>query len=307
MEENKNKSVVTSYRLKEDTRDKLKDQLKDLGLTQEEYFNKVVSMMELENVKQNNIFAVNATELQDLTGRIYNLFIGLCDQGNSFLSNKDTELEELKVKYKDMLSDKENYITQQKQELQEVYDKISILQNENDNNKSELINVKLDYDKQLEQLEQSLQDKASLIEEYKAKNDTMSSIVNEYKQYKEEVETLKQLLTDSQSKNVELTNTISTNDNTINQLNNSIDELNNKHSEKIEQEKEKAEFEKDKAILELKAEYQQSIQELNTERMQEISEYQAKYKRLLEEMEQLRQEKANKKEKTSKKVVKKTE
>ena len=42
-----NKNVVTSYRLAQDTKDKLQQQLKDLGLTQEQYFNKVVGLMEL--------------------------------------------------------------------------------------------------------------------------------------------------------------------------------------------------------------------------------------------------------------------
>jgi hypothetical protein len=41
------KSVVTTYRLSQDAKGKLQQQLKDLGLTQEQYFNKVVSLMEL--------------------------------------------------------------------------------------------------------------------------------------------------------------------------------------------------------------------------------------------------------------------
>ena len=64
MEELKeNKSVVTSYRLTQDTKDKVQQQLKDLGVTQEQYFNRVVSLMELENVKQNGFIAQDVEKL----------------------------------------------------------------------------------------------------------------------------------------------------------------------------------------------------------------------------------------------------
>ena len=65
MEEVKeNKSIVTSYRLSQETKEKLQQQLKDLGLTQEQYFNKVVSTMELENVKQNSFLSMDTTVIQ---------------------------------------------------------------------------------------------------------------------------------------------------------------------------------------------------------------------------------------------------
>lgn len=290
MEEVKeNKSIVTSYRLKEDTKDKIKTQLDQMGLTQEQYFNKVVSMMELENVKQNNIFAINTTELQDLTQRIYNLFIGLCDQGNSFLGNKDTELEELKAKYKDMLFNKDNIITQIKDELQQVYNNLNVLQNENNNNKNELLNVKLEYNKQMEQLEGNLNDKTSLINEYKQKNDDLMGIISEYKQYKIEVEEYKKLLADAHAKNIDKDNIIKDNELNINGLNKDIEKLSQEHDAELENLKDKLIFEKDKSILELKQEQQQQLENLQDKYSNKINEYQNKYESLLKDMEKSKQ------------------
>ena len=287
MEEVKeNKSVVTSYRLAQDTKDKLKKQLDDMGMTQEQYFNKVVSIMELENVKQNNIFAVNATELQDLTQRIYNLFIGLCDQGNSFLSNKDTELEELKVKYKDMLFNKDNKITQLKDELQQVYNNLNIIQSENDNNKIELDKVKLEYDNQLEQLESNLKDKSLIVEEYTSKNNNLLKDLKEHEKYKIDLEEHKKLLSDAQLRELNLKNDLDANNKEVQKLNNDIEVLKQESQKELEQLKKELIFEKNKAILELKQEHQKAQEELNAKYNKEINEYQIKYKQLLQELEQ---------------------
>lgn len=289
------KSIVTSYRLKEDTKEKLQKQLKDLGLTQEQYFNKVVSVMELENVKQNNIFAVNATELQDLTQRIYNLFIGLCEQGNSFLSNKDVELEELKAKYKDMLLNKDNNITKLNQELQQVYDNITVIQNENEEHKNELNKIKIEHNKQSEQLESNLQDKLIIIEEYKGKNDMLLSDLAEYKQYKVEIEKLKVDLAAQQNKNSELNNTIKEITFKINNLNKDlkekdadIDNLKVKQEEQLKQVK----ADHQKEIEQLKKENELNIklavaevkEELNNKHNAEIEKHQEKYNLLLEKL-----------------------
>ena len=112
-----NKSIVTSYRLSQDTKDKLQQQLKDLGMTQEQYFNKAVSVMELENIKQNSFLIKDTTVIQSNLDAILNAFISIADSSNNLISNKDAELEALKAKYKDMLSEKESFITEEKQRI----------------------------------------------------------------------------------------------------------------------------------------------------------------------------------------------
>lgn len=298
MEEVKS-TIVTSYRLKEDTKEKIKQQLSSLGLTQEEYFNKVVGLMELENVKHNSLFAVNATEVQDLTQRLYNIFINLCDQGNSFLSNKDMELQELKAKYKDMLSDKENILQQQKQELQQVYTENTVLQNENEDHKIELMKVRTDYIKQLEQLESSLTDKTNLIEEYKGKNDMLLGQLKTYENYPKELETVKQLLADSQTKVINAEDRNKENTRRVEELIKEVEQLKKNHASQIEDiklrnkellenQKDKLTLEKDKAILSQERAHQEQLTEIQQRHNAEVEGYQAKYKELLEQLEHLK-------------------
>jgi len=266
-ENESNKSTVTSYRLKEDTKADIKRQLDSLGLTQEEYFKKVVSLMELENVKKNNIFAVNTDELQELTQRIYNIFINMCEQGNSFLSGKSTELEELKTKYKDMLLIKDNRITEQKQELQDVYIKIDVLQKTNDSNKLELANIRLKNDKQMEQLENNLKDKTLIVEEYKQKNDMLLSNLSEYKEYKEQYKIIEKELEQVKKDNDRLSTDKINLENTIIKLQDKINndsemisfykaeiENKNKSIEVYKVDIKALEEKKDKEIMSIKAE-----------------------------------------------------
>jgi len=84
-------------------------------MTQEQYFNKVVGFMELENVKQNSFLSKDTTVIQSNLEAILNAFISIADGSNNLINNKEIELEELKNKYKNMLSDKENCITKKKE------------------------------------------------------------------------------------------------------------------------------------------------------------------------------------------------
>lgn len=303
MEEQKeNKSVVTTYRLKEDTKNKVKEQLDSLGLTQEQYFNRVVSLMEMENVKKNNMFAVNASEIQELTERIYNLFIGVCDQGNSFLSNKDTEIEEQKQKYKEMLFNKENSITQLNDKLQQVYVDIDVIQKENQEYKSELDSIRLKNAEQVQQLQSNLEDKSSLINEYKTKNDDLLSIVSEYKEYKTKAEEYKKLLADAQAKNIEKDNIIKNNESTINQLKNNIDNLKQDSQKQMDQQKKEYELDKKIAVADVREEFNNKLNMQQEKHNKEIEKYQENYKEVLEELERERASHANKKSTSTNKI-----
>jgi len=278
------KNVVTSYRLSEDTKGKLQQQLKDLGLTQEQYFNKVVSLMELENVKKNSFLSKDTTIIQSNLDAILNSFINISDNSNNLINNKDLELEEEKVKYKNMLLSKENSITEAKQEFQQNYENLNLLKIENEDHKSELLNIRVEYNKQLEQMESNLIDKASLINEYKIKNDDLLSIVSEYKRYKPEVEEYKKLLSDAQTKNISTNDIIKNKDLSINELTRSIEKLNQDNQKEMISLKKENTLNIRLAVAEVKEDLNNKLNLDQQKHNAEIEEYQIKYKTLLGEL-----------------------
>ena len=276
MEENK--SIVTSYRLAQDTKDKLQQQLKELGMTQEQYFNKVVSVMEIENVKQNSFLSKDTTIIQSNLDAILNSFINIADGSNNLINNKDVELQDLKVKYKDMLSDKESFITEQKQELQDVYGNLLVAQNEDKEHKNELLSIGIEHNKQLEQLEGNLKDKNVIVEEYKSKNDDLLSIVAEYKQYKIQVEDYKKLLADSQARSIDLSNSIKDKDYNITQLNKVVEKLPQECEHELETLKKENQLNIKLAVAEAKEELNNKLSQEQLKYNKEIETYQTKYK-----------------------------
>jgi len=279
------KSIVTSYRLSQDTKDKLQQQLKDLGMTQEQYFNKVVGFMELENVKQNSFLSKDTTVIQSNLEAILNAFISIADGSNNLISNKDTELEELKNKYKNMLSDKESYITEQNQKLQNGYTTINVLQKENEEHNNELSSIVIEHNNQLEQLENNLKDKNLIVEEYKNKNDMILSDLAEHKKYKAELEEYKKLLADSQARNIDKDNIIKDNVYNINNLNNGIEKLKQDNQKEVETLKKENQLNIKLAIAEVKEALNNKLGQEQLKHNADIQEYHIKYKLLLEELE----------------------
>lgn len=284
MEEIKEKSKVTSYRLSPETKDKMKQQLKELGLTQEQYFNKVVSAMEIENAKKNSFLSKDTTIIESNLQAILNAFISICDSSNNLIGNKDEELIESNKKYKDILADKENLITQQKDELQEVYSNLIVVQNQNKEHETELSNIKSDYNKQLDQLGVNLKDKDFIVEQYKSKNDMVLNDLKEYKHYKNEIEDYKKTLEDNQAKIHDKDNTIKDNQYNINKLNLKIGQLEKDHKQEILNEKDKINIEKDKELLKLAKEQQVELNNKQDKYNKDIEDYQNKYKLLLDDI-----------------------
>jgi chromosome segregation ATPase len=230
--------------------------------------------------------------LEGYTNKIHQAFIGIIDK---------------------LESQKDDISENSQKNLQIYKEKISNLQNEIDSvtllntmNEEKLISVNNDnvaLKQQQNQLQESALDKLTIIKEYQGKNDTLTGILEEYKQYKVEVEQYKKSLADTQSKNIELKNSIKDRDfnitnlgkdietlkedheKVINGLTKSQEQLKDKHIEDIQQLNDKASITMDKALLKLQKEQQEQINQNQVKHNAEIQEYQSKYKSLLEELE----------------------
>lgn len=278
-----------SVRMEQEDKEKLLQMIQESGRSNKDFMSTLLSAYELNRAKiEIPDIAKDIEGLQALTQRINDYYVNIGKRIEDIQKSKDVEFTKEVEVYK-------SRIETLKAENEKVNnDFIGLQQSYN--------GISTDYEdikKQLQQLQESLNDKSLLVEEYKQKNDTMTGLLNEYKQYKTEAEEYKKLLADSQGKNVELTNSIKEKDFIIEKLNDevaaakqdketSISELNTKHSEAIGSVKEKVELQKDKTVLELKTQHQHENQELQHKHNEEIQEYQNKYKELLQELEQIK-------------------
>ena len=306
------KSTVLGIRLDTEERKRFDEFVGEEGKNNKDFLNTLLNLYELNKGKVKNINLVGDIDvLEGYTNKIYQAFIGIIDK----LENQKGDIAQNSQKNLQIYKDKIN-------NLQNEIDSVTLL---NSMNEKKLINVNNDnlaLKQQHNQLQESALDKLTIIKEYQGKNDTLTGILEEYKQYKVEVEKYKKSLEDTLSKNIELKDSIKDkdfiitnlgneienlkegNEKVINELTKNQERLNDKHIEELEQLKEKSSITMDKALLELQKVQQEQLSRNQLEHNIEIQEYQSKYKSLLEELEKKKTTPRVKKDSAAGKVVK---
>ncbi|MBU3174629.1 hypothetical protein [Clostridium estertheticum] len=300
------KSTVLGIRLDTEERKRFDEFVGEEGKNNKDFLNTLLNLYELNKGKVKNINLVGDIDvLEGYTNKIHQAFINVIDKLESQKGDISENGQKNLQIYKDKVSDLQNEIESVTLVNSMNEEKLIILSNDNTSLKE-----------QHNQLQESSQDKLTIIKEYQGKNDTLAGIIEEYKQYKVEVEQYKKSLADAQFKNIELKDSIKDKSFTVNNLSKDIvnlkeeheksingltksqEQLKDKHIEDIQQLKEKASITMDKALLKLQKEQQEQLSQNQLKHNAEIQEYQSKYKSLLEELE--------KKKKTTPRVKKDT-
>jgi len=306
------KSTVLGIRLDTEERKRFDEFVGEEGKNNKDFLNTLLNLYELNKGKAKNINLVGDIDvLEGYTNKIHQAFINIIDKLESQKGDiSENNQKNLQI-YKDKISDLQNEI-----------DSVNLLNSTNEEKLIILNNDNVALKEQHNQLQESSQDKLTIIKEYQGKNDTLTGILEEYKQYKVEVEHYKKSLEDTQSKNIELKDSIKDSDFTvinlgkdietlkeyhekvINELTKSQEQLKGNHIEYIQQLKDKASITMDKALLELEKKQQEQLTQNQLKHNAEIQEYQGKYKSLLEELEKKKTTPRVKKDSAAGKVVK---
>lgn len=287
------KSTVLGIRLDMEERKRFDEFVGEEGKNNKDFLNTLLNLYELNKGKVKNINLVGDIDvLEGYTNKIHQAFIGIIDKLESQKGDISENSQKNLQIYKEKISNLQNEI-----------DSVTLLNSMNEERLISINNDNLALKQQQNQLQESSLDKLTIIKEYQGKNDTLTGILEEYKQYKVEVEQYKKSLADTQSKNIELENNIKDRDFTItslgkdiknlkedhekviNELTKGQEQLKDKHSADIEQLKDKASITMDKALLELQKTQQEQLSQNQLKHNTEIQEYQNKYKSLLEEIE----------------------
>lgn len=282
-----------SVRLEEQDKEKLLQMMQESGRSNKEFMGVLLSAYELNKAKiEIPDLAKDIEGLQALTQRINDYYVNIGKRIEDTQKSKDLQYTKEIYLYKnriDVLKAENEKLNADFEALQQTYN-------------STCGNIE-EYKKQLEQLVQIQESNKALIKEYQSKIDTLSGIIEEYKGYKAEIETIKSLLTDTNTKVLQQDNIIKNKELDINKLNadiktkeNDINDLKlkndeavkritDKHLQELEQLKKENELNVKLAVAEIKEELNNKLLLEQQKHNKEIEEYQAKYKALLEEME----------------------
>ena len=295
------KSTVLGIRIDTEERKRFDEFVSEEGKNNKDFLNTLLNLYELNKGKVKNINLVGDIDiLEGYTNKIHQAFINIIDKLESQKGDIAEDVQKNLQIYKDKVNSLENEI-----------ESINLMNSINNNKLTNVNNDNKTLKEQYNQLQESLQDKLTIIKEYQGKNDTLTGILEEYKQYKVEVEKYKKSLEDTHSKNIELKDSIKDKDFTVTNLGKDIENLKEDYEKVIneltksqEQLKEKANITMDKALLKLQKEQQDQLSQNQLKHNVEIQEYQSKYKSLLEELEKKKPTPRVKKDSAAGKVVK---
>lgn len=254
---------VTSMRLNEEDLEQFKVFAKDNGLNQQQAFNSLIALAELEKAKDTlGDRAKSIDTFRDTINRAIGMYVNVLEENTTA---EQTIREELQKE----LSTKDNTISTMYEQLQELKaDKIN-----SDNNLKEIESKSKELQEQLQKANSDNAEKSKSIDKLNSNNDLLQEQLQEYKQYKEQYKELEEQLEQLKADN-------STKYNTINDLINSNKQLKDKLSNNADM----LTFYKDN-ISKLESEmegYKADMKSLEGTHKQEVAEVKAEHQKALE-------------------------
>ena len=290
-------SEVFSVKVSEELKDKIKTLIDESGMQGKDFMDEIIRVYEINAAKDIMPSAMgDVEELQAVTKRINDIFIGLIERSSNLMKDKEGAL-------KDEIEKKNRSITLVQEKLDKTLQELECFRTENENMNSKYQNIKEEVslcDARMQEQEKNnmklLESKEDLIREYKVKNDALNGVISEYQEYKDknkelaasvdkmkvEMELIKKQIVDKERKEEKLMAEIET-----------IRSQNDIAVMKLKMEKEGA-------ILELREKHQSKYEDLNNEYNLKVDEYNKKVKSLLDEVESIR-DNSSKPEKSQKK------
>lgn len=253
-------------KVSEELHDKVKEMIEASGHTSKEWFEKAVSLTEMNAIKQGATdYSQDISELEVHTTRIYELVSSMIQRSIYIKDHAVKEIAEKLDQKEAIINEYQNKATAATEEAKESKQEALALSKE----KEELL-------KQLEEVRTININNQSLIDEYKEKNDTLSGLVSKYQAFAEENERLKEEFSKErdrlQSQVKEITLQTHDQQDEIKELTQQLELMKNSHTIEMERLSERKEYEKDKAVLEAERNFQEKLLKANEEYNESIKE-----------------------------------
>lgn len=264
-------------KVSDDLYEKVKMMIDSSGISAKEWFEKAVSLTEMNEIKQGAIdYRQDISELEIHTTRIYELVANMIQRS---IYIKDHAVKE----YSDKLEQREAIISEYQDKANTAIEDAKASKEE----KAALEKEKDELAKQLEEIRAVNLNNQLLIDEYKEKNDTLSGLVSKYQSYAEENETLKEEYSNERerfkSQIEELVTSSRDQQDEIDRLKQDTATMIHNHETELERSNERKDYEKDRAILEAERSYQERLLKAN-------EEYNDKIRSLYDELSDVRKE-----------------
>lgn len=244
-------------KVNEDLHDRVKVMIDSSGVSAKEWFEKAVSLTEMNAIKQGATdYSQDISELEIHTTRMYELVANMIQRS---IYIKDHAIKE----YADKLDQKESIISEYQNKSTAAIEEAKLSKQGADTLEKEKEVIL----KQLEEVRSVNLNNQLLIDEYKEKNDTLNGLVSKYQSFAEENEKLKDAFSEERellhSQISEISTQAHDHQDEIKELKQQIESINHNKEIELERLTERKEYEKDKAVLESERNYQDKLLKAN--------------------------------------------
>lgn len=281
--ENEMAEKVLGFKISEELHDKVKAMIATQNAgSNKDWLEKAVALVEVQAIKQGATeFAPDLAELEIHSTRIYQLIASMIQRAGYI---KDDAVRGLTEK----LDSRELTILSLQANVKELQDRLSELETD----AKQAIEDKEDLTKQLEDQHSVNANNQALIQEYKDKIDTLSSLVNQYKDYATENTQVKEnfasekesMMADFQQResqlllsNEELKATVRDQQSQIEKLSQNNEDLKTNHVDQLTQLTNQKDLEKERAVLEVERKYQEKLQEIHDQYNEKLASLYEKF------------------------------
>lgn len=267
---NLSKDTTISFRGSDELKEKVTLMIEGSGLTQKEWYEKTISLAEMNSLKEGaKDYSKDLSELEMHTQRIYELIGNMVKRAGYEKDAVERKLDEVKASQNEVITDYQQKLKAEI-ELRQESEKQTNISIENEDKLNE----------QFSQLQKANASNEALIEQYKEKIDSLSSLVSEYRSYADENKQLQTTMADLKERN---RSSIQEMQDTVNDVTRNLE----KAQAELKTLTDKLSFERDKALLEADKKHQAQIASAN-------ENYNEKIRELYESIEETRQTYANK-------------
>jgi len=251
-----------SVRMPEDMKEKISTIITESGLNAKDFLAQIIQAYELKTSrKPQPVMESDIEELTQLTGRINNIFINLCERVTNLQKQQDEEFNSKLSEKDDMFAVFNNRIKIQEEKLLKYEEEAEGLRKQYEDLGSQYANLNEVYETQ-----------KALVLEYREKNDTLTGLLSEYKDYKNIINNLKKELDDEKMLRQSVEFKLDEKDKEITYLKTQIDEMKKSFQDELEHKLDLSHIQKEKEILEIRKECQQNLISVQNECAGKIKE-----------------------------------
>lgn len=265
--------VTWGVKMPEELKDKMGEMLRDSGMQGKDFIEYLSTLYDSKMAKEKQpLLTQDIEEVETITRRILNIFVNVNERLSITMKDKDGQYESKLDQQQGIMNMLHVKVKEQENEIIGLRESNEQFKKVADEVNSDRVNLENNFVTQVNRLTELLESNKALIEEYRSKNDTLTGLLDEYKQYKEENKEIIRAVEKEQVEHLKSKEVLRECQGKVVNLESRIEEMTVKHQSELTTLTDKLSIEHEKESLKKDRDYQNLIQSIRDEYNQRVKD-----------------------------------